>query len=110
MTREEALQKVVSDLEKMREKDPFFDRMLSTIFARRVMPRYRYWRVKSDHYAFAYTTERTSDHKFWALKYRITRKAWKLVKKVAFGKRRVAKARALKWYHEREAELQEKVN
>ena len=69
------------------------------------MPRYRYWRVKGDHYAFAYTTERTNDHKFWALKYRITKKAWKLVKKVGFGKRRVAKARAYKWYCQRKAEL-----
>jgi hypothetical protein len=70
-------------------------------------PRFRYWRVRGDHYAFAYTTERTSDGKFWALKYRITKNAWKLVKKVAFGRRRVAKARAYKWYQNRKAALTE---
>ena len=73
------------------------------------MPRYRYCQVREDHYAFAWTTERVSSNKkFYALKYRITRKAWKLIHKVGFGKRRVAKARALKWYSERKVELQEK--
>ena len=103
MSVQESLRKVSADLERMREKDPEFHRFLSRVFPR--MPRYRYWRVKDDHYAFAYTTERTNDHKFWALKYRITKKAWKLVKKVGFGKRRVAKARAYNWYCQRKAEL-----
>jgi len=48
------------------------------------MPRFRYWRVRGDHYAFAYTTERTSDGKFWA------------------------KARAYKWYQQRKAKLEAK--
>lgn len=73
------------------------------------MPRYRYFQVRRDHYAFAWTTERVgANKKFYALKYRITRKAWKLVHKVAFGKRRVAKTRALKWFNKRKALLQEK--
>jgi hypothetical protein len=72
------------------------------------MPRFRYWRVRGNHYAFAYTTERTSDGKFWALKYRITRKAWKLVRKAAFGRRKMAKARAYKWYQQRKAKLEAK--
>ncbi len=72
------------------------------------MPRFRYWQVKGDHYAFAWTTERTSDGKFWALKYRITKKYWKLVKKVAFSRRRMAKARAYKWFIKRKEELEAK--
>jgi len=80
------------------------EEMVNKFFTVR-MPRFRYWRVRGDHYAFAYTTERTSDGKFWALKYRVTKKAWKLVKKVGFRRRRVAKARAYKWYQERKRRL-----
>lgn len=69
-------------------------------------PRFRYFKVGNDHYAFAWTTERAKDGKFYALKYRITKTTWKLVHKVSFGRRKIAKARALKWYNERKASLE----
>jgi len=68
-------------------------------------PRFRYFTMprkwKKTRYAFGWTTERQSNGKFVAFKYRILRNGnWKLVKKVEFGKRRVAKARALKWHQQ----------
>ena len=67
------------------------------------MPSYRYWRIprgwKKTRYAFCWTTERDRKGKFYALKYRILKNGtWKLVKDVAFGKRRIAKARSKKWH------------
>lgn len=65
------------------------------------MPRFRYWTRKNQKgtkYAFCWTTERDSKGKFHALKYRILKQGtWKLVKDIAFGKRRIAKARARRW-------------
>ena len=54
-------------------------------------------------YIFAYTPWKTI-HKgiegFWTLKYRILKDGrWKLVKKVRFGKRKIANKRALKWWN-----------
>ena len=70
------------------------------------MPRYRYWQIKNDHYAFCYTTEPTSG-KFYAMVYRITKKSWKIGRKVAFGRRKIAKARAYKWYRQRKEKLEQ---
>jgi hypothetical protein len=59
---------------------------------------YATWAEKDDHFYFGYTPHRQPDGKFHACK-------WKsgglLVKDIAFGKRHVARARALKWYHKR---------
>lgn len=59
-----------------------------------------FWRFpKKGRLMFAYTPWRQSDGKFHALKYRVYRDGrMKLVKDVAFAKRRVAKARSLKWH------------
>jgi len=83
---------------------PEFQRLLPQ------QPRFRYFQVKKDKYAFAWTTEKCSNGKFYALKYRLLKptrrgQTWKLVKKVAFARRRIAKARALKWYYERKDQL-----
>jgi len=86
------------------------NKMLAKMFPRVTMPRWRYFRIRGDHYAFGWTTEKTSDGKFWAFIYRITKKRWKLIKKVSFGRRKIAKARALKWYHQRQEKLKAKAN
>jgi len=56
-------------------------------------------------YRFAYTPWRTRDPEtrktgFWTLKYRYLKKAkrWKIVKKIRFGRRKIAHKRALEWY------------
>jgi tRNA U34 2-thiouridine synthase MnmA/TrmU len=64
-------------------------------------PRFRYWRVRKDKYAYGWTTEPDSQGKFYAFVYRILKDRWKLGKKVAFGRRNKAKKRAFKWYSER---------
>jgi len=91
----------------MPRKDPlaFINRMAAElgIFPVSVQPRMRYFRVKGDHYAFCWTTQRDIHLKFYALKYRIVKagKTWKLVHQVAFARRKTAKARARKWFEER---------
>lgn len=71
------------------------------------MPRWRYWRwrkdKRKDRYAYGYTTEKSSDGKFYAFIYRINEKkgTWVVTKKVAFGRRKKAKERALQWYNKR---------
>jgi len=61
-------------------------------------PNMRYWqRGKA---IFAWTTEPVKG-KFWALRYRVLKnKSWRLKHKVAFGRRKIAKARAKKWFEE----------
>ena len=56
-------------------------------------------------YRFAYTPWKTLDPDtdkigFWTLKYKYlkTKKRWKLVKKVRFGRRKIAMKRAKEWY------------
>lgn len=55
-------------------------------------------------YLFGYTPWRTRDPEtgktgFWALKYRVLKSGQqKLVKKVRFGRRKIAAKRSLKWY------------
>lgn len=56
-------------------------------------------------YYFAYTPWKTVDPEtgkkgYWALKYRFLKTTgnWKLVKKIRFGRRKIASARALKWH------------
>ncbi len=56
-------------------------------------------------YRFAYTPWETRDPEtgktgYWTLKYRYLKSAkrWKLVKKTRFGRRKIAKKRALEWY------------
>ena len=72
------------------------------------MPNFRYWRppnkrerekIGKNKYIFGWTTERDRHGKFYAFKYReLANGNWRLKKKVAFGKRRVAKARSSKWH------------
>jgi hypothetical protein len=68
---------------------------------------YLYWQEPEDwagtKYRFAYTPWKTYDPEtgkrgFFALKYRITKKRLKLVKKVRFGRRKIAKQRSREWY------------
>jgi len=56
-------------------------------------------------YRFAYTPWKIKDPEtgkigYWTLKYKYLKgtKQWKLVKKIRFGKRKIAKKRALAWY------------
>lgn len=69
--------------------------------------RWRYFRVRGDKYAYGWTTERADNNKFLAFIYRITEhgQKWHVAKKLGFAKRRVAKARATKWYEQRKAKL-----
>lgn len=59
-----------------------------------------FWRYpKNGRLAFAFTPWRLEDGRFHALKYRVYRDGrMKLVKDLVFAKRRVAKARSLKWH------------
>lgn len=88
------------------------------------MPRYHYWRLLSrnipdykdksfiDKYAFAYTTEHTSDKYFWALIYKIKEtkngEVWKVIRKSHRRQRQKAKAVALKWYYRRRDTLKKR--
>jgi len=56
-------------------------------------------------YRFAYTPWKTLDPEtrkmgYWTLKYKYlkTTKQWKLVKKIRFGRRKIARKRCLEWY------------
>ena len=63
-------------------------------------------------YAFGWSTERVGEEqKFYAFIYRITKKGrcWKIIRKVSFGKRRVAKARASKWHDQYQEKMQKKL-
>ena len=63
-------------------------------------------------YAFGWSTERVGkEQKFYAFIYRITKKSrtWKIIRKVSFGKRRVAKARAAKWRDQYQQKMQKKL-
>ena len=68
-------------------------------------PRFRYWQIKKDKYAFGWTTEKDRKGKFYAFIYRILKNKWKLTRKVAFGRRKKAKERAYKWYCQRKEKL-----
>jgi hypothetical protein len=70
------------------------------------MPRYRYFQFGKEMYCW--TTEPMRGH-FYAMIYRYvkTTKTWKLVKKVQFGRRKIAKARAYKWYQDAKQRFQE---
>lgn len=73
-------------------------------------PNMRYFQVKKDNYAFAWTTEpclEKGKKRFYATAYRIHKDgSWKLKRKVAFGRRCVAKARAKKWFEQRKTSIQ----
>jgi len=71
-------------------------------------PRFRYFKLRDDHYVFAWTTEKDRRGKFYALKYRVTKAMWKVVHKVPFGRRKKAKERALKWYKDRALKIEAK--
>lgn len=61
-----------------------------------------YWKTRR--YAFGYTTHRQSDGKFCALKYRMKADgSGSLVRKVAFGRRKVARERAYHWFQQAKA-------
>jgi len=66
-------------------------------------PNMRYYETeRGDPYKFCWTTERCKG-KFYALIYRKKKnKTWVLKKKVAFGKRRIAKQRAHTWMLKRQ--------
>ena len=85
-------------------KDPI--RALNALY-RRVSrsPNLRYFKTsRDDPYRFCWTTERVNG-KFHTLVYRIRKDGtWILKKKLAFGKRRVAKARASKLMEKRKGE------
>jgi hypothetical protein len=100
MTKDEALKEAQKALDRMFQI-PAFRRLLPQ------MPRYRYWRFHN--YAFCYTTERTSNKKFYALIYRIIKKGkvWKLKKKVAYGKRKVAKKKAYEWFEKQRKKFEQ---
>jgi len=80
--------------------------MINKMFRHTVMPRYRYWQFRN--HVFGWNTEPTSNGKFCAFIYRVTKRSWKLVRKVEFGRRKIAKARALKWYQQRKAKWEAK--
>ena len=67
------------------------------------MPKWRYWGIpehwKKTRFIFGWTTERDSNGKFYAVKYREFHDgSFKLSKSVAFGRRKIAKARSKKWF------------
>lgn len=79
------------------------------IFPSKQKSDFLYWEHPKDWdktiYRFGYTPWRTTDPDtgktgFWALKYRYlkTKKQWKLVKKVRFGRRKIATQRAYQWH------------
>ncbi|MCJ7561246.1 hypothetical protein MUO79_11635 [Candidatus Bathyarchaeota archaeon] len=96
-TDQETLNQVTAEVNKVLQK-------MGLVFE---SPRFRYYRIKKDKYAFGWTTEKSGDRKFYAFVYRITKKAWKLTKKVKFGRRKTAKARAYKWYCVRKEKLKQ---
>jgi len=60
-------------------------------------PRMRYWKASGK--KFCWTTERCNDKKFYALVYRVNKDgSERLIKKCAYGRRKVAKAKALEWF------------
>lgn len=64
-------------------------------------------------YAFGWSTEKVGEEqKFYAFIYRITKKGrnWKIIRKVGFGKRRVAKARAAKWRDQYQEKMQKNLH
>lgn len=63
----------------------------------------RYWEVKGDFFTFAYIPWKQADGKYYALKYR----SGKLVKKVAFGRRKKARERTYKWFCKRREILEQ---
>jgi len=72
----------------------------------------RFWQVRDDSFSFGYSTHRQPDGKFHAYKFQrqsSTTLRGGQVKDVAFGKRRVAKARAYHWYCRRKEALDKMV-
>lgn len=67
----------------------------------RIKHNINYWQAAGDFFSFGYTPWRQADGKFYALKYRSNR----LVKKVAFGRRKTAKKRAYEWFSKRQEVL-----
>jgi hypothetical protein len=62
---------------------------------------YATWQERGDHFSFSYTPHRQDDGLFHAIKWKDDRK----IVDIGFGRRRIARARALKWYHKRAAAL-----
>jgi len=90
------LEKVIETFNKVLEEQPEFQIEYE-------MPNWRYWVIpknwKKTKYIFGWTTQRDHNGKFHALKYRILQDgSYKLSKSVAFGRRKVAKARSEKWF------------
>ena len=87
------------------------------LFPQRSKSNFLFWRLpkhseKKTKYAFGYTPHKTKDLEtgkkgFFTLKYRILKNGtFKLVKKVRFGRRKIASKRSLEWhkaYYETEA-------
>jgi hypothetical protein len=83
----------------------YFMTKLNQIFGevfRKYLPRcpnYRYWQDKKQN-MYAWTTQKDSDGKFWAIFYRHykTKRKWIPRKTMAFSTRWKAKNRAYNWY------------
>lgn len=78
------------------------EEVAADIFPRTRMLRWRYWRIpkhwSKTRYMFGWTTQRDHKGKFYALKYRMLKDdTLKLKKHIAFGRRKIAKARSKKW-------------
>lgn len=67
------------------------------------MPNFRYYEVnRKDPYKFCWTTQRSSNGKFYALIYRVRKDGtWVLKKKRVFGHRKTAKRYAKEWCDKR---------
>ena len=78
-----------------------FEDILKMIGISRSIP-YRYWLldVPRKHYMFSYTTERDSKGYYWAQIYKRVGETqhYNIYRRVRFARKKVAKARAYKWY------------
>ena len=85
----------------------YLNRFIQKYLPQTVEPKYKYWKHKNR--IFAYTSEKIEHkgkmryiafiRKELISKRRKNSKIWKLVKKVGFAKRKLAKKRAYEWYN-----------
>ena len=124
-------QKIETDLNKLVEQSPIFRQIVAKIFSS--MPLYRYWQAtlktlephvrrslgyqkrlhKKDNRIFGFTVETCMESgkpRYYAFIYRIkklpgNRESLKLVRKVAFARKKKAKEKAYHWYCKRVKQL-----
>lgn len=130
-----SVQEVETDLNKMIETDPIFRQIVSKLFPS--MPRYRFWQAKlkalephvrkslnrkkrvhkKDNRLFGFTVETLMENgrppRYYAFIYRTKQlknnyENLRLVRKVAFARKKKAKERAYEWYCERVEQLKGK--